>query len=406
MSTRPGGAGTVIIGASLAGLRTGQALRALGYAEAVTLVGADTHLPYDRPPLSKQVLTGDCAADRTALTDAAALAEQQIDLVLGDQAQSLDVGTSTVTLASGRRVTYDRLVIATGARARQPFPAAPEGVQTLRDLDDALALATALDRIDHLVIVGAGFIGLEVASSARARGVAVTVLEAASAPLSRAVDAAVADQLCWHARQAGVDIRCGIAVTGFRETEGHVSGVLLDAAEEVPTDHVVVGVGVQPNTEWLAGSGLDLSGQGVHCDLNGQVLAAGWPQDRIWAVGDVAAWADADGEHLRREHWTSAGEQARAVAASIVGAAPAKPRAPYVWSDQYGVTIALVGQLDRHDDVRVLGGPEDLAVLYARDDRLVGACVVGQPGLTLKVRRWIAAGEPVAEIPAWSMAAG
>lgn len=393
----------VVVGASLAGLRTAEALRSGGFEGALTLIGDEVHLPYDRPPLSKQVLTGEMPAEQLHYLEQQGIADLGIDLILGDEATGLDLDAGTVRLASGERVPFDEVVVATGARARRPFANAPANVLALRTLDDALTLRGALRRAGRLVVVGGGFIGFEVATAARALNVEVTVVEAGPRPYARSTCPDTARALADLARDHGVRVLCGRSVAGFAGA-GPAEGVRLDDGSVLPCDLAVVGVGATPNIEWLAGSGLTVSPAGVPCDRGGHAHPA------VWAAGDVAAWAGADGRHRRHEHWTSAGEQAHAVAANILRGTHADHQeirsAPYVWSDQFGKRISIVGRPADSDSVRILSAdPDRLAVLYARDGVLTGACVVDQMSLVLGCRRWVAHGARVQDLAVWTSAA-
>jgi 3-phenylpropionate/trans-cinnamate dioxygenase ferredoxin reductase subunit len=395
-------AGVLIVGAGLAGLRTAQGLRRHGYDGAIRLIGSERQLPYDRPPLSKGVLVGDTSPESLRYVDTAQLCEQGVDFRGGTTALSVNPPDRVVLLDSGERCEYEHLVLATGARARQPFPDAPAGVHTLRSLEDALAISAQLSRAQRLVVIGAGFIGLEVASSARVRGVEVTVLEAAPRALGRSLDERSAASITSLATDAGVDVRFGQSVSGFSGDQV-VDGVVLACGDVVPADLVVVGVGAAPDTSWLVGSGVPLVDGAVLCGASGRVQDT----DRIWAAGDVAAWPDAAGAVRRREHWTAAVDQANLVAQNIADGGQRTLDGPdYVWSEQFGHKISIVGQVAQWEDMRVVDGrAQTLAVLYAARGRLVGACVVGQMPLVLKCRRSIAASAAIAELELWQNAA-
>ena len=389
----------VIVGAGLAGLRTAQALRRNGFEGSVTMIGEEKHPPYDRPPLSKGVLTG--AIEPEALVYASP-ADQGIKLQVDVAATALDVQKQAVSLSDGGQVGYDELVIATGSTARQPFPGAPVGVFPLRSLDDALGIRRALTAAQRLVIIGAGFIGLEIASAARTLGVEVTVIEATDQPLGRSLGRGPAEAIASLAARAGVTILCDRQVAGF-EGGPHLTGVSLRDGTLLDADLAVVGVGATPNTGWLDGSGLRADTSGVLCRPTGRVVA----RRNLWAVGDVAAWIDADGNPRRREHWTAAVEQANVVGANLAdGGVRTVTAADYVWSEQFGVKVNLVGDTVDHDQVRLLNPTaESLLALYGRGGRLTGACVVGQMPLVLKCRRWVAAATPLAELELWQSAA-
>ncbi|MFD5497927.1 NAD(P)/FAD-dependent oxidoreductase [Streptomyces sp. NPDC127091] len=378
--------GTVIVGASLAGLRVAEALRAGGYTGRLRLVGEEHHLPYDRPPLSKQVLTGEWDAARTALTTSAKLTEAGIETVLGARAVAVD--DEAVTLADGGRLDYDRLVVATGAAARTWPGAAPEGrVHRLRTLADGVRLRAALEAGGPLVVVGGGFIGLEVAAAGRASGLDVTVVEAASTPLEPVLGPAIGACFTRLHRAHGVRVLTGVPITAIEESAGAVAVRLADGTE-LSAAHVVVGIGAEPNNAWLSGLGLD-DAAGVPCDARGR---AG---DRVWALGDVAAWEQpGHRDAVRHEHWTSAVDQAAVVAAALLGREPARPMAPpYFWSTQYEVNFQLVGRPDLATSVEVLEAGEDGAdrgTVFALADpagRRVAVAAFHNPRRFLRLRR-------------------
>ncbi|WP_336793432.1 NAD(P)/FAD-dependent oxidoreductase [Gordonia malaquae] len=391
--------GVVIVGGGLAGVRTAEALRSADFAGPITLLAGESHLPYDRPPLSKSVLTQPLDIDDVAYHSEDWYEDNRIDLRLNESAESLDPAARVVHTSAGS-LPYDDVVIATGARARDVFTDAPSGVITLRTIDDARRLRESLRSARRLVIVGAGFIGLEVASSARELGVDVVVAEASAAPLSRSLGTEVAELVVASARSAGVEIRCGATISALIGDDV-ISAVELADGERLECDVVVVGVGSLPNIEWLADSGLDVGPLGLLCDHRGAAAHG------VWGVGDVAAWSDADGIRRRHEHWTSATEQARALAHHMTAdTAFSSTSTSYVWSDQFGRRINIIGDTGADADVRIVShGSSDLFVLYARGGHLVGACVVDNPRRMVECRRWIAAATPVSQIPAWSHAA-
>jgi NADPH-dependent 2,4-dienoyl-CoA reductase/sulfur reductase-like enzyme len=389
----------VVVGASLAGLRAAETLRREGYDGRLVLVGAEAHEPYDRPPLSKQVLAGEVDVDRIALRPAG-YDDLDLELRLGERAVALDAGAREVTLAADGRgpsevIGFDGLVVATGAAPRR-LPSmvdapVPDGVFVLRSLDDALALRDRLAARPKVVVVGAGFIGSEVAATCRMRGLDVTVLEALPAPLVRGLGpilGAVCGEL--H-RDHGVDLRLNVGVEGF-EGAGRVERVRLDDGGTVDADVVVVGVGVAPVTDWLDGSGLTVD-NGVVCDAT--LLAA----PGIVAAGDVARWPNPlfDGEVTRLEHWTNASDQGVAAARRLLHGDAAAPEAfapvPFVWSDQYDRKIQTAGQF-RGDDVMeiVHGSLEErrFVAVFGRAGRLVGTLGFSMPAKLMQYRRMIA----------------
>lgn len=377
----------LIVGAGIGGLRTAEGLRAAGYPGRISLVGDEPHPPYDRPPLSKQVLTGAWEPDRAVLRDAAAVAELGVRAHLGLAAVALHRGA--VELANGATLHADAIVVATGMAARR-LPDQPAGTHTLRTLDDAVALRAALAGARSLLLVGGGFIGAEVAAAARAAGLAVTVLEALPVPFARALGPQVGALAGRVLVEAGVDLRSGIGPARFAGP----TAVALGDGTRVEADVVVVGVGGVPRLEWLRatafGRSLDTA-DGLACDAAGRVLGRdGAVVPGLWAVGDVAAWTR-DGARHRVEHWTNAGDQATAVARAIAGAEPPPAAVPYFWSDQFGLKIQLVGRPERADEVLPLhgtgltGGPvRGTVAAYLADGRL--AAVVGFSAARLVAR--------------------
>ncbi|MDG9720242.1 NAD(P)/FAD-dependent oxidoreductase [Streptomyces sp. DH24] len=384
------GRGVVIVGASVGGSRVAAALREAGHPGPVTLVDPDPDAPYDRPPLSKQILAGDWDAERASLGDPAQWgATRHVAAAAG-----LDTAERVLRLDDGTRLGYDRLVLACGAAPR-PLPGMPRGgVHVLRTLADCHGLRADLDRIGddgRLVVVGGGFVGAEVASTARARGIDVTVVEALPAPLSGLLGEEVAAELALLHRDNGVRLLCGTSVAGLVGGPA-VTGVRLGDGSTLPADAVVVGIGVRPNTGWLAGSGIALDTDGgVLCDEYGAADA-----DRtVYAVGDVARCHDPLlGRHLRVEHWTNAVEQAEAVARTLAGPEPVAHRHEFfVWSDQYGVKITLLGRPDPGDEtdvVRADGPRRRFAVAYRRGARLTAVLTVNWPKALVVARRSLA----------------
>jgi 3-phenylpropionate/trans-cinnamate dioxygenase ferredoxin reductase subunit len=353
----------VIVGAGLGGLRTAEALRDRGYDGSITLLGEEQEAPYDRPPLSKHVLRGD--REPMLLRNVDDYPELDLDLRLGTQALGLSDGN---VITEAGPVPYDALVIATGAAPRR-LPGAPGHV--LRTLDDCRGLAPYLREGATLGIVGSGLIGCEVAASARAKGADVHLVDVLPQPLVRVLGNTVAAKVRSMHEEHGVQFHLGVGVeqaTGTRLTL--VDGTVLNV------DVVLEAMGVVPATGWLEGSDVPV-GNGVLCDASGQAATG------IWAVGDVANWAG-----TRLEHWTSAGEQAGAVAAAILGQEPAPHHQPYWWSDQYDVKLQGVGLPAPDDDVTMLEvGPRSRPLaLYARDEVLTGAVGFSAAAAVMKLR--------------------
>lgn len=384
--------GIVIVGGGLAASRTAEQLRRAEYAGTITLVSDEDHLPYDRPPLSKEVLRAE--KDDVMLKPAEFYAEKDITVRLGSAAVSLDTGAQTVTLASGEVVAYDELVIATGLRPKR-IPSFPdlEGVRVLRTLDESLALRKHADTARHAVVIGAGFIGCEVAASLRRLGVDVVLVEPQPTPLASVLGPRIGELVARLHRAEGVDVRCGVGVSELRGT-GHVEGVVLSDGTELPADIVVVGVGSRPATDWLEGSGVQID-NGVVCDVAGRTSAP-----NVWAIGDVASWRDAQEHQVRVEHWSNVAEQARVIVPAMLGVeATSAVVVPYFWSDQYDVKIQCLGEPEAEDVVHLVedDGRKFLA-FYERDGIVVGVVGGGMPGKVMKARAKIASGAPIADV--------
>lgn len=386
----------VVVGASLAGLRAVEGLRRLGHEGAIVLIGEERRAPYDRPPLSKQLLAGEWGLERVQLRSEEELRDLDVELRLGERATGLDLDSRTVLL-EGDRVAFDGLIIATGARPRT-LPGAPdlEGVHTLRTLEDSLAIGEALGSRPRVVVVGAGFIGSEVAATARGRGAGVTVVEALPVPLRRVLGDEIGMRCAELHRRHGVDLRLGVGVDAI-EGESRVERVRLSDGTQLEADLVVVGVGVQPNTEWLEGSGLELD-DGVVCDAT--LRAA----EGVYAAGDVARWPHAlFGETIRIEHWTNASEQGYEAAQNLLapdGEAQPFAAVPYFWSDQYDAKLQLVGRAAGADELRVVHGDLDtlrFVALYRRGERLLGAFTINLARRFVPYRGLIARGASWAE---------
>ncbi|WP_019069624.1 NAD(P)/FAD-dependent oxidoreductase [Streptomyces hokutonensis] len=381
-----------VVGASLAGLSAARSLRKQGYDGRLVVIGDEPHRPYDRPPLSKEFLAGTLGeADLALESDDEDL---RAEWLLGARAVALQVdGAERVLLLDdGREVRADGVVLATGAVARNlPGTDGLAGVHTLRTLDDARALRDELALGGRLVVIGGGFIGAEVASTAYALGLDVTVIEAAPTPLAGPLGETMGGIVSALHEAHGVRLLCGAGVKGL-SGEDRVDAVLLEDGRTVPADIVVVGVGARPCVDWLEGSGVELD-NGVKCGADGRTSVAG-----VVAVGDCANWYDPRaGSHRRVEHWTGARERPDAAVAALLswGAAePGVPRPPYFWSDQYGVKIQFAGHAAGADSVTVEeGAPGDRSFLavYRCGGQPVAVLAMDQPRLFMRWRKQLAA---------------
>ncbi|WP_204804222.1 NAD(P)/FAD-dependent oxidoreductase [Mycobacterium riyadhense] len=384
--------GIVIVGGGLGAARTAEQLRRAGYAGRLTIVSDEVHLPYDRPPLSKEVLRSE--VDDVALKPREFYDEKDITLRLGAAASSLDTAAQTVTLADGTVLGYDELVIATGLVPRRiPSFSDLEGIRVLRSYDECMALREHASSAKRAVVVGAGFIGCEVAASLRGLGVDVVLVEPQPTPLASVLGERIGALVTRLHRDEGVDVRTGLGVAEVRG-ERHVDTVVLTDGTEVPADLVVVGIGSHPATDWLQGSGIEID-NGVICDEAGRTSAP-----NVWALGDVASWRDATGHQVRVEHWSNVADQARVVVPAMLGNdVPSNVVVPYFWSDQYDVKIQCLGEPEATDTVHLVedDGRKFLAY-YERDGVLVGVVGGGLPGKVMKVRAKIAAGTPISEV--------
>jgi NADPH-dependent 2,4-dienoyl-CoA reductase/sulfur reductase-like enzyme len=390
----------VVVGTSVGGIRTGQALRATGYTGEVVLVGAEDVAPYDKPPLSKQVLVGAQTAADIPLLGPDGWAGAGLTPMLGRAAVRLDPVGKQVILSDGEPVDYDAVVLATGAEPRS-IPA-PEGslVRTVRELRDSEAIRAQFSRGGPVVVVGSGFIGAEVASSARQLGLEATILEALPEPFARVLGPEVAARISRLHADAGVAVLGSAAVARVESLADGTGVVHLADGRRLPAATVVVGIGVVPATGWLEDSGLDLQ-RGVVTDE--YCRASGAPD--VYAVGDVARWFDVrSGEHRLVEHWTNAVEQANLVAHNLLHPDELRPhvKAPYFWSDQHGLKIQMVGRIHPDDRVSFLrfatsAGDKDVA-LYSRDGGFSAAVVLGWPRAVVACRQAWERGEDLAQV--------
>ena len=385
---------TVIVGAGLAAVRTAEQLRRNGHTDPITIVGAEIHPPYDRPPLSKQMLRGE--VDNVDLKPAAFYEQNQITLRLGSPARALDTAAHTLTLDDGQILQYRQLVIATGLIPRHiPAFAHLNGVCVLRSLDDCTQLRRRAACAHHAVVIGAGFIGCEVAASLRGLGVPVTLVEPQAAPLAGVLGEQVGTLIARLHRDAGVDVRTGIGVDSMRGG-ADVESVTLSDGSTLDADLVVVGIGSQPATDWLTGSRIEVA-DGIVCDAVGRTSAPD-----VWAIGDVAAWRRGDGTHHRVEHWSNVAEQAKTLAAAMLSPDPVNdPSVPYFWSDQYDIKIQCLGRPSAGDTVHVVDDDGHRFLAYYERDGLLAAVVgAGIPEKVRVARAAIAAGSPITEVMA------
>lgn len=360
----------VIVGASASGIATAEGLRSAGFRGEIVIVGEELHLPYDRPPLSKQLLSGTEEFDFVQLTNYEAVESAELTLHLGKTATCVDTERKIVTIEGAEDLHYDVLVIATGVKPRVlPETAGIGGVITLRGYDDAMELRARMAKSEHIVIVGAGFIGLEVAATARKKGLVVDVIEFAPAPLTGRFPAELADRIEKTHRDNGVSFHFGHVVQTWNTgDEGDIRSVILDDGTELRADVALVGIGTAPATDWLSGSGLTID-NGVVCD------AVGRAADDIYAVGDVSNWLHSRvGRNLRVEHRLSAGEQAQIVAAHIVGQEELPELdLPFFWTDQYDEKWQLYGYSNPDAELEiVLDEPENnrLVAVTRREGRV------------------------------------
>jgi NADPH-dependent 2,4-dienoyl-CoA reductase/sulfur reductase-like enzyme len=392
--------GTVIVGASVAGIAAADALRKDGYEAPVRVLDASPAVPHDRPPLSKQALGTGYDDARLALREEWHYTGKRIELLLGRRATALRTagGELRVVTDDGSELAADEVVLAPGAAPRR-LPAASmiPGVHVLRSLPDAVALRAGLEAGGRVVVAGCGFIGAEVAASARKRGLDVTVAEMGPLPFEPLISERPAAALTRLHREHGVKVLTGTGVAGVTGT-ARAEAVLLTDGRTLPADIVVLGLGVTPSVDWLAGSGVRLA-DGIVCDRYGRTNVPG-----VHAAGDAAAWPDPfTGVPRRIEHWTTAQQQGATVGHNIAcpGERKSVPVVPYFWSDQHGVRIQSLGWLDHPDEVRCVHGDWDsgeFVALYRRDGHLTGALGVGAARQLMRWRLAIERRTPWAEI--------
>ncbi len=385
----------VIAGASLAGLTAADTLRNEGYEGSIIVVDPSTEIPADRPPLSKQVLAGEWPPEKAQHRAAARVPDLDLDLRLGVAATALDAASRSISLSDGSLISADGIVLAMGATARRLPGDQPAGVHVLRTLDDCLSLRAELEKMPaRVAVIGAGFIGAEVAATCRGRGLEVTMIEAAPVPLGRVLPGDLGAFITDLHRSHGVEVILGVGVEGLEITaevggSEHVSGVRLSDGRVVEADVVVVGIGVVPNTAWLEGSGLRLE-NGVSCDATCSAAPG------IVAAGDVASWPNPlYGEVMRVEQWENAVEQgeyaARRLLAEIRHEELPAPFAtiPWFWSDQYDRKIQMAGRPSASDEVIIPEGSLEehrFVALFRRGDLCTAVLGVNRPRHVMQVR--------------------
>lgn len=397
-------AGVVVVGAGLGAIRLAENLRTNGYVESITLIGAEAHPPYDRPPLSKSVLLG--KDDRVDLKPGDFYGEHGIELRLGERVTAIAPDDKTVTIerpddpAHSETLRYDTLVLATGLAPRA-FPGAdPDlaGVHLLRTYDDAVALRGEIDAAQTAVVIGAGFIGCEVAASLLTRGLSVSLVEPAQTPLAAALGTQIGALVARLHTDNGIDVHAGVGVSELIADAGKVRAVKLSDGTELAADIVVVGIGSTPVTDYLDGSGIALAaredGGGIACDTTGHTSAAD-----VFAIGDVANWLDDSGKPKRVEHWNHTVEQASIVAHQIVGGDAVTASVPYFWSDQFDLKIQVLGSPRADDDLHIASddGKKFLAY-YSRDGYLTAVIGAGKVGAVMKTRPKLQTRTPISEV--------
>lgn len=379
----------VVVGASLAGLRVVEGLRRKGFTGTLTLIGDEARTPYDRPPLSKEVLRGEWEPEKVDLRRKG-YDDLALDMRLGKPAVRLDTQAQFVEIAGGEKVPYDALVLCTGTMPRRlPNQPSLPGIFEIRTLDDSLAMREAMSKKPRVAVVGAGFIGSEVAASCVKLGLTVTVIEALPVPLARNLGPVVGERFAELHRKHGVDLRLGAGVAAI-EGDGKVERVVLSDGSVVECDLLCIGIGVVPCTDWLAGSGLAID-NGVVCDAS---LRSSVPN--VYAAGDVANWENPlYGERMRVEHWTNAVEQARVVVDNLMAAPGTEPvvfsSAPMFWSDQYGIKIQGAGRPRPDDDLEIAHASEDgtFTAIYGRAGRIVAVVTFNQAAKLFQYRKLI-----------------
>ncbi len=380
----------LVVGASAGGLAVAEALRRAGYEGQLRLLGAEPHLPYDRPPLSKQVLSGAWEPERTRLRPEAVLSELRAEMLLGERAVRLDLHRREVETASGHKLGAEAIVLATGLEPRRlPGQEGLEGVHVLRTLDDAMALRAALVAGPRVVVVGDGVLGTEIAATARGRGLEVTLVGPQTVPMASQFGPRVGGILAGLHSDQGVRLRLGVGVDALVEEGGRVHGVRLADGELLPADVVVVAIGSRPATGWLSDSGLTLD-DGIVCDSRCRAA------DGVYAVGDAARWHhESLGRGVRLENRTNAIEQAIAVADNLLGKDRPYTPVPYFWTDQFDAKIQVYGFLSADAEVAIVDGDPSLrrfVALYGQGGKVTGVLGWNMPKQTRLNRQHVVDG--------------
>ncbi len=384
----PGDGGVVVAGGGLAAQRCAETLRSRGYEGPIRIVCGEATAPYDRPPLSKSFLTAPSDPADLCFRPDAWHAENGIELLLGERACSIDIERQVLGLESGEAVPYDAALIATGSRPRTlPGLARFTNAHTLRTIDDAARLRDDLQKGGPVVIIGAGFVGLEVAAAARSLGLDVTVVEAAPAPLMRVIGPQLGGWFVDLHRAEGVGFAFDARITGFAGSGELVEAVELEGGQRLECGVLLVGVGIEPDTEWLEASGFDPDG--VRADALGRTVAP-----NVYAAGDAAMLYDrAAGDYVRSEHWEAAAAEGVQAARSMLQLEPARRRMSSFWTDQYGIRIQTLGDTRSGEAVEIDGDPgeREFTAVVSRDGRPVGGLIAGRPRALPELRRLIEA---------------
>jgi 3-phenylpropionate/trans-cinnamate dioxygenase ferredoxin reductase subunit len=387
----------VIVGASLGGAKAAEALRAAGYDGRIVLLGAETELPYERPPLSKGYLQGKAERETIYVHPREWYADADIDLRLGVTVTEIDRAAHEVVLADGSRIGYTKLLLTTGSSPRQlHVPGADlDGVLYLRSASDSDRIKALIGQAGRIAVIGAGWIGLEITAAAREAGVAVTVLETADLPLLRVLGSEVASVFAALHAEHGVDLRFGVQVAEITGSDGRADGVRLSDGTLIPADAVIVGVGITPNTELAATAGLDVD-NGIRVDAQ---LRSSDPD--IYAAGDVAsAFHPILGKHIRVEHWANALNQPQAAARAMAGEQVSYERVPYFFSDQYDLGMEYSGYVepDGYDEVVFRGDVdrrEFVAFWLGNGGRVLAGMNVNVWDVNDAIQALVRAGQPV-----------